>query len=255
MLPASSSGIGTLYHLDCEPFEEAAIHYAHVPGSKKTNGIYEPANAVGNSTHPADADGFFVRDCSEIDRVLSEDALQRDVAIKVVMGDYTDYFRPIVSEYSLGGQVVSLCDMLQASNQHQWSANGFSYATPRYVRNWNWAGQTGMNYGGSANQDPFAWPERPYLSFWGSANPRSDVRGGCCKSSMGASSSQGSWGHTFDIYVSFPWTHAEYSNAGRRLAALGLTASRAAPTIAAPKRETTTGRLESLHRRLLALEA
>jgi len=100
-----------------------------------------------------------------------------DVIVKVTMGDYVDYYKPI------GGS--DLLTMLTSSTQHLWS---FSHDQPFIAPNY-YSSPTLL--GGSAA----GWPAdgRVYLSFWGGTG---SLSGGCCQSEP--SGAQG-WSQSFSI--------------------------------------------------------
>jgi hypothetical protein len=102
-----------------------------------------------------------------------------DVIIKVTMGVYTDYFKPIDG--------INIQEMLTSNNKHTWAPNLVtSFIAPSYFSN--------QHLGGSA----VGWPNntvigdtRPYLSFWGSTTHS----GGCCS----ATSGDRTWGLAFKV--------------------------------------------------------
>lgn len=77
--------------------------------------------------------------------------------VVVDMGAVRDFFKPVDG-------VTTYCEMLQAHNKHQWSANGVDWFVINYYSD-------GFN-GGSVDWWPrdqgHAGDERRYLSFWGS---------------------------------------------------------------------------------------
>jgi hypothetical protein len=92
--------------------------------------------------------------------------------VVVEMTEVRDFYRPI--------QGATFCQMLLSNHQHEWSANGINWVTPRY----SVSAHTGKLYGGSF----LNWPKqnvsgdaRKQLSFWGYET--ADGKGGCCSTS------------------------------------------------------------------------
>lgn len=134
-------------------------------------------------------DAFWAEQCKIIPSIA--------LFIVVDMGAVRDFYKPIDG-------ATTFCEMLQAHNKHQWSANGvdwFEIEFTAYDHNHN---------GGSAP----GWPrdkgldgdERDYLSIWG----HNGIVGGCCSSSTAVSETlsplQGQpthWGQPFTLSYGF----------------------------------------------------
>mmetsp|Transcript_7667 Transcript_7667/g.20647 ORF Transcript_7667/g.20647 Transcript_7667/m.20647 type:complete len:847 (-) Transcript_7667:58-2598(-) len=86
--------------------------------------------------------------------------------IRLVMGDFTDYFKPVPS--------ASMCEMLTHRDLHMWSPDGEAWKTPAFYPSGSFLGGSSLEWPGSQA----AKPERRYVSFWG----HSYQRGGCCSS-------------------------------------------------------------------------
>jgi len=111
------------------------------------------------------------------------DHLPGSFTIAVVMGDFVDYFRPVLLSSTL--QTV-----LTSRTSHLWSADlAGPFVQPIYFA-------SGSHLGGSAAN----WPDdgRRYLSFWGT---NENVLGGCCTVAEGGSTG---WGRAFTMYVQTP---------------------------------------------------
>ena len=100
--------------------------------------------------------------------------------MKLVMGEYTDYYRPIPGK--------TYCEMLQANNLHQWSADGSNWESPSY---WS-ESSTKKHLGGSKANYPK--DGRKFLSFWGS---KEGDAGGCCLSKHGTPEG---WSKAFTLF-------------------------------------------------------
>lgn len=111
-------------------------------------------------------DAFWAEQC----KTIPSNAL----FVVVDMGAVRDFYKPIDG-------ATTYCEMLQAHNKHQWSANGVDWFEISYDPNHN------VLNGGSAP----GWPqdkglegdERDYLSIWG----HNGIVGGCCSSSTAVS--------------------------------------------------------------------
>jgi hypothetical protein len=116
----------------------------------------------------------------DINYINSLNQFGDNVIIKVSMGVYTDYYKPVDG--------VSILDMLTSWNKHTWASNpGASFITPDYYNS--------NHLGGSAWEYPTAnisGDSRGYLSFWGS---QTGYGGGCCDAGGG----NPKWGLAFKV--------------------------------------------------------
>jgi hypothetical protein len=110
----------------------------------------------------------------------SYDALGNNFVLAVVMGSFTDYFRPALPS-------VDLEAMLSSHTAHQWS-NGVAgpYVTPTYYN--SQLGGSAINWSGLTDG-------RSALSFWGTTT---GMPGGCCQSTVGGGLA---WGQSFNLYL------------------------------------------------------
>ena len=117
----------------------------------------------------------------------------------VKMGDVIDFFKPADAG-------TSYCEMLQAHNKHEWSANGLDWQIPDYHTLNNDTGCTDDNScykGGSA----ISWPEmnavgdsRAYLTLWG----HDAITGGCCSTSYAERYMKPAWSKAFTLSYALP---------------------------------------------------
>lgn len=140
---------------------------------KPSQGIPIVTVAKGGGSTPL-GKKFWAKECVKIPANAN--------AIKVVMGDITDYFKP--ADHN------SYCDMLSSKSKHLWSPDGVRWVRPSYF-------QGLYKLGGSATN----WPKlrvsddyRQHLSFWGDEFHK----GGCC-STKKTEPFKG-WGQAFTMY-------------------------------------------------------
>jgi hypothetical protein len=150
--------------------------------------------------------GLHVISCEKFHGLDGSDMELRNVVVKIVMGNVTDYYRP--------RNGATLCEMLQSNNQHQWWIGGgqdveFKSPTkfpgadeqgigdveeqssflqieeePDEIKNYEWITPTYEQdpklqslLGGSNRTWAMKYDGRAYLSFWGGDEA---VNGGCC---------------------------------------------------------------------------
>ena len=149
---------------------------------------------VTNTTQANDA--FWAEKC----KIIPEAAA---LFIQIKMGGgvngVIDYFKPREDWRR------NFCEMLQAKDEHQWSANGVDWMAVDFQPD-------ELNNGGSEMN----WPrdkgvegdERRFLSTWGYDGDDGSLTGGCCSSSTAAAVTQTSlpgngdntaWGHPFTL--------------------------------------------------------
>ena len=102
-----------------------------------------------------------------------------DVIIKLTMGIYTDYFKPVNG--------ATLSEMLTTHTKHLWTSD---LTTPFVAPNY-WGVNNG-NLGGSANNYPS--DGRIYLPFWGTSY--TGLGGGCCEVTA---QENAAWGRAFKM--------------------------------------------------------
>eukprot|EP00729_Bicosta_minor_P032994 gene32994-biopygen20624 len=118
--------------------------------------------------------------------------------IVVDMGTVRDFFKPADAN-------KTFCEMLQANNKHQWSANGVDWYAVNYTDS--------INYNGGSSK---FWPQdkggagdkRIYLSFWGyDLGGASTTTGGGLSTSTAVNltypsypGQSPSWGQSFKLY-------------------------------------------------------
>ena len=125
--------------------------------------------------------------------------------LKVEMGDYTDYFKPVDG--------ASWCDMLESNDHHMWSRDGENWVVPPYYsmhRGGSMHGSAGGPWHRNGwNNGHEEWErlngffdsldERVWLPFWGSSDRAGHIQyGGCCHEDVG---DRPSWGRAFDMYI------------------------------------------------------
>lgn len=93
--------------------------------------------------------------------------------IVVQMGNVTDFFKPVeVPE-------TTYCEMLQAPDKHQWSANGVDWGAVS-------PSEQGQNGGGIPCSLEETGDARTRVSFWGYDSQSGYAKGGCCTNSTAA---------------------------------------------------------------------
>merc|ERR1712217_455065 len=103
---------------------------------------------------------FWDEKCRELPRSTSY--------IRIIMGDFVDYFRPKDS--------YDFCDMLTSKNKHDWSSDGINWVI---LKETDYDRSQEPQLGGSsatfARDGPIG---RDTLSMWG--YDHIDAKGGCC---------------------------------------------------------------------------
>jgi hypothetical protein len=132
------------------------------------------------------ATGFgAVGDANFIDKSVIDalNSLGDAVIVKLTIGIWTDYYKP-VSGVNLEGMLATSDDL------HLWSSS----ATGVFIAPSYWTSSALPHLGGSA----FGYapePERSYLNFWGSDSTNlSFQNGGCCEASL---TDNPAWGQAF----------------------------------------------------------
>lgn len=132
-------------------------------------------------------DAYWAKACTNIPSTA--------IGITVDMGAVRDFFKPTEGN--------TFCEMLQASNKHQWSANGIDWVEIDFNTNSNLNGGSAGGGGHGRVGDKRSW-----LSIWGTADKLS---GGCCSSSTAISQTRPSlsgnplnmvytnWGQSFTM--------------------------------------------------------
>lgn len=141
------------------PFKMA---YCGTP--KRLDPVCTPAVAVAGNTLANQA--FWTEECKKVPVTASY--------VKVVMGDFVDYFRPVATK--------TYCDMLTSSDAHEWSNDRNVWVTPT---------SSDAQFLGGSQAKLNSADSRAKVSFWGSTGAQN---GGCCFRTAGAAEA---WGQAF----------------------------------------------------------